>query len=311
MNGGNQMVALNLRCHTDGGHWLCATKALQLFRRQTKFTMVKIFSEDSIQNGLKLFLEQPKWTMGWNIFWRLNSQWVEMVLKQPKFTMGWNLYYRLNLQWVEIVSDTTQIWNGLKSLLDAQRFTKLIQVVPSSEIWFLHATGLLKHQIFQENENMNFRQYSGLFGIYGLEGQNKGITPILNASWFEFGPTIIKIHFLLVLPLGVAFKTFFGLFKFYWKPWCQWYAKILFLSRTSPLNISEPNIPFQFTVCLLAHHLAFPIVENLCNTLKKPDRSKVHCHLMSWFFRLTDITGNPPLKASDKLFCLCTLRNTP
>jgi hypothetical protein len=46
----------------------------------------------------------------------------------------------------------------------------------------LHATGLLKHQIFQENENMNFRQYSGLFGIYGLEGQNKGITPILNAS---------------------------------------------------------------------------------------------------------------------------------
>jgi len=46
----------------------------------------------------------------------------------------------------------------------------------------LHATGLLKHQIFQENENMNFRQYSGLFGNFDPEGQNKGITPILNAS---------------------------------------------------------------------------------------------------------------------------------
>ena len=34
-------------------------------------------SEGSLHNGLKLFLKQPKFTMGSNIFWRLNLQWVQ------------------------------------------------------------------------------------------------------------------------------------------------------------------------------------------------------------------------------------------
>ena len=108
MNGGNQMVALNLRCHTDGGHWLCATKALQLFLRQTKFTMVEIFSEGSIHNGLKLFLEQPKWTMGWNGF---EATQIHNGLKsflKAQFTMGWNCFwYNTDLKWVEIFSGCT------------------------------------------------------------------------------------------------------------------------------------------------------------------------------------------------------------
>ena len=104
MNGGNQMVALNLRCHTDGGHWLFATKALQLFLRQTKFTMVEIFSEGSIHNGLKLFLEQPKWTMGWNGF------------EATQIHNGLKSFLKAQFT---IVSDTTQIWNRLKSFLDA------------------------------------------------------------------------------------------------------------------------------------------------------------------------------------------------
>ena len=196
---------------------------------------VEVFSEGSIYNGLKWFWSNP------------NSQWVEIFSKR-------SIYNELILIKVEIVSDTTQIWNELKSFLDVQRYTKLIQVVPTPEIWFLYAAGLLRHQIFQENESMSFRRYSGLFGIYDPEGQNKGINPILNTSWFEFGATIMIFYF-LVLPLGVAFKT-------------SWYAKILFLSRISPLNISEPSIPFSIHCVLVAHHLVFPICENLHNTLE-------------------------------------------
>ena len=49
----------------------------------------------------------------------------------------------------------------------------------------------------------------------------------------------------------------------------QWHAKILFLSRNSPLNISESNIPFWFTVCKLGYHLIFPTHKSSRNRLKK------------------------------------------
>ena len=93
INGGNQMMALNLCCHTDGGHWLWATEALKLFLRQTKFTMVEIFSDGSIYNGFKCFCSNP------------NSQWVQifskgsiynglkLLLIQHRFEMGWNLFW--------------------------------------------------------------------------------------------------------------------------------------------------------------------------------------------------------------------------
>ena len=92
MNGGNQMMALNLHCHTDVGHWLRATKASQLANQIHNWLnyFMKV-----IHNGLKLFLKQPKLTMGWNLFWRLN------------------------LQWVDIISEATQIHNGLKYFLKA------------------------------------------------------------------------------------------------------------------------------------------------------------------------------------------------
>ena len=91
MNGGNQMIALNLCCHTDGGHWLWATEANQIHN-------------------------------GWHIFWRLSLQWVEIIcgatqmdngLKyflKAQFTMGWKGF------------EATQIHNGLKSFLIQHRF---------------------------------------------------------------------------------------------------------------------------------------------------------------------------------------------
>ena len=127
MNGGNQMMmALNLHCHIDVSHWLRTIKALQLANQI--HNGLNYFFEGSIHKGLKFFLKQPKLTMGWNLFWRLN------------------------LQWVEIVSEATQIHNGLKSFLKAQftmglncfwynpsflkaKFTELIQVPTASSMY--------------------------------------------------------------------------------------------------------------------------------------------------------------------------------
>ena len=56
---------------------------------------------------------------------------------------------------------------------------------------------------------------SGLFGLYGLEGQTKGIPQIINTSWLQLGEKIMKIQLLSYLAFGVTFKNFFGLFHFF------------------------------------------------------------------------------------------------
>jgi hypothetical protein len=60
----------------------------------------------------------------------------------------------------------------------------------------------------------NFGHYSGLFGLYGLEGQTKGIPQLLTLVDYN-GEKIMKIQFFPYLAFGVTFKTFFGLFKIF------------------------------------------------------------------------------------------------
>ena len=43
---------------------------------------------------------------------------------------------------------------------------------------------------FPQFWSTNFGQYSGLFGLYGLEGQTQSITQIFNTSWLWNGEKI-------------------------------------------------------------------------------------------------------------------------
>ena len=72
----------------------------------------------------------------------------------------------------------------------------------------------------------------------------------------------------------------------------RWYAIIICLSQISPPNISEPNFPLQFTVCLFAHHLVFPTCQRKCFI------SKVQCHLTAvrlWLVKKNAKTKRPPI----------------
>ena len=86
----------------------------------------------------------------------------------------------------------------------------------SGEIWLLYATGLLRYQIFQENENKFFRQYSCNLTLMALKGKPKVSLKILNASWFDFGAMIVKIHLLFLSCLWVwPSKHFFVLYIYF------------------------------------------------------------------------------------------------
>ena len=53
---------------------------------------------------------------------------------------------------------------------------------------------------------------------------------------------------------------------------------------------------------LVGASFGFPTCKNSCKSLKKSYISKVHCHLMSWFFQFTNILGNPPLRYQKSCF---------
>ena len=106
------------------------------------------------------------------------------------------------------------IWNGCFkkrwSILCLEHFIIVLSML-EKQIW--------NHK-FPQFWFTNFGQYSGLFGLYGLEGQTKGITQIINTSWLWVGEKIMKIHLFPYLAFGLTFKNFFGLFQFFWDPWC-------------------------------------------------------------------------------------------
>ena len=101
------------------------------------------------------------------------------------------------------------IWNGCFkkrwSILCLEHFIIVLSML-EKQIW--------NHK-FPQFWFTNFGQYSGLFGLYGLEGQTKGIGQILNTSWLQLGEKIMKIQLFPHLAFGATFKNFFGLFAFF------------------------------------------------------------------------------------------------
>ena len=63
----------------------------------------------------------------------------------------------------------------------------------------------------------NFGQYSGLFGLYGLEGQTNGITRIINPSWLKLGEKIMKIQLFSLSGLWRDLQKFLWPFSVAWQ----------------------------------------------------------------------------------------------
>ena len=54
----------------------------------------------------------------------------------------------------------------------------------------------------------------------------------------------MKIQLFPYLAFGATFKNFFGLFAFFWDPWCLRSS----VDRNLQPNINKPNIQFWITV---------------------------------------------------------------
>ena len=97
---------------------------------------------------------------------------------------------------------------------------------------------MLEKQIWNHNFPQfwftNFRQYSGRFGLYVLEGQTKGITQILNTSWLQLGEKIMKIQ------LSSLSGLWCDLQKFLW-PFC------IFLKSLMPKKFSGMQKTYFWT----------------------------------------------------------------
>ena len=97
---------------------------------------------------------------------------------------------------------------------------------------------MLEKQIWNHNFPQfwftNFRQYSGRFGLYGLEGQTKGITQILNTSWLQLGEKIMKIQLFSLSGLWCDLQ------KFLW-PFC------IFLRSLMPKKFSGMQKSYFWT----------------------------------------------------------------
>jgi hypothetical protein len=97
---------------------------------------------------------------------------------------------------------------------------------------------MLEKQIWNHNFpqfwSTDFGQYRGLFGLYSLEGQTKGITQIFNTSWLQLVEKIMKIQLFSLSGLLCDLQ------KFFW-PFC------IFLRSLIPKKFSGMQKSYFWT----------------------------------------------------------------